>query len=213
MLRIERAPMPEAGYLIVRNEVARDNRLSLMERGLLIYLLSHADGFNFSVEQYAAREKEGKQSLYKAMQNLTKFGYLERKRVHDSSTGQFTWVTFVTDVPTVPTEPVKTKRPESKNRKQASHLVTDVWEPATVGTTAQRPVAVVKIVESALDRGVSAANCAKALAILAADRDTVTNYSFNRAINGKPIKGQLAADKQKDWKTITADAIDGVLPF
>lgn len=210
---IIRAPRPEVGYTVIRNEVLRDNRLSYRDRGLLAYMLSHTDNWRFSVETLSAQGVDGKQALYASMKSLEEAGYLTRKRVHDKETGKFDWQTFVYDLPQDSFDsPVTPKRElQDPINRQAALLVKDVWEPAVVGQTSQAPIAVVRIVETALRNGITAPRCAKALGILAATKTTVTQYQFDRALNGTPVKGQLNADKQKDWSAIKSGAQDGLV--
>lgn len=209
-MNIVRAPRPDSGYTILRNDLLRDDRLSYRSRGILTYILSHTDNWRTDVETLATHGREGKQALYTAMKELEAAGYLIRKRVRNEANGTFAWSVTVYDVPQdgAPTVTQETPRPAAvkndtdKATKQASRIVADVWEPATAGTNPQPNVAVVRIVAGALRNGIAPTAIAKALVTIAKNKQTVTINRLNEAINGKPVRGQLAADAPKNWSEL-----------
>jgi hypothetical protein len=213
-MNIIRAPRPASAYTIIRNDVLRDDRLSYRSRGVLAYLLSHADNWRTDVETLARHGREGKQALYTAMKEMEAAGYLERKRTRKLD-GTFTWDVTLYDTPSgerVPGEEPSTPaapapvaqeaRVSDPYLKRASAMVADVWEPAVRGTSPQPPVSVVRIVASALRNGVAGESVAKALITIANRKETVTVTRLNDVLNGKPARGQLAADTKHDWTAI-----------
>ena len=70
-------------FSIVSNAILRDKRLSLRARGLLVFCLSLADSWEYSIKGLAAAtgESEGKISL--CLKELEKYGYLTRERVRN----------------------------------------------------------------------------------------------------------------------------------
>lgn len=71
-------------FSIVSNEILRDKRLSLRTRGLLVFCLSLADTWEYSIKGLAAAtgESEGKISL--CLKELEKYGYLTRERTRNA---------------------------------------------------------------------------------------------------------------------------------
>lgn len=211
-MNIVRAPRPDNGYTVIRNTLLRDDRLSYRSRGILTYILSHTDNWRTDVETLATHGREGKQAIYTAMKELEAAGYLLRKRVRNEQNGTFTWNVTIYDVPqgesaTTIAAPVKAET--DKATKQASKIVSDVWEPAVKGRNPQPAVAVVRIVAQALRNGIAPSVIAKAIKSIADSHQTVTYNRLNEAINGKPLRGQLQADKAQDWATITAGSTNG----
>lgn len=96
---IKRAPRPNHGFLILRNDVARDKRLSYLARGLLAAILSRPDNWTVSAERLAAETdaNEGIKSIRRALRELETVGYLVRRRVKDATTGRFSWEQTIYD--------------------------------------------------------------------------------------------------------------------
>lgn len=67
----------------------QDRRLSFKAVGLMSWMLSLPDGFDFSVSSIVATRKEGKDAIYTAMKELERAGYLSVDlNLHDAR-GQF----------------------------------------------------------------------------------------------------------------------------
>jgi hypothetical protein len=215
---IRRAPRPDSGYTLLRNDVLRDVRLSFRARGVLTYVLSNADNWRVSIKSLTAQTTEGPQALATALRELEAAGYLTRARIQDPDTGRWMTESVFYDTPqndTKPgapadqgavTAPAKPTKPEDPQRTLAARVVRDVWEPQVKGRTSTPPVAVVSIVANALRNGVQPKRCVEALNRLAASGTTVTTHRFDEALNGAKPKGQLAADSATDWTTLAADA-------
>lgn len=67
-------------YLIARNAWARDGRLSLRARGLLMLLLSHKAGWNVSLNTLTHENPEGREAIRGAIAELEAYGYLRREQ-------------------------------------------------------------------------------------------------------------------------------------
>jgi hypothetical protein len=96
---IKRAPKPQRDFQILRNDVARDARLSYRATGLLVELLSRPDDWAISADRIAAsrNSNEGIKAIRTTLAELERAGYLVRRRVRDRD-GRFVWVQEVYDV-------------------------------------------------------------------------------------------------------------------
>lgn len=97
-MTIYRAPRPDSGFTIIRNEVIRDNRLSLKARGLLLLILSRPDNWRTTAEQLAEENKEGRTAILSAFKELREVGYMRQVRERDSQ-GRVRTITSVFDFP------------------------------------------------------------------------------------------------------------------
>lgn len=96
---IKRAPRPDAGFLLIRNDVVRDKRLSYRARGLLAAMLSYPDNWSFNRDWLAEQtEGEGQHAVRVALQELERCCYLRRERIKLAK-GRFGWEHVVYDVP------------------------------------------------------------------------------------------------------------------
>lgn len=202
-MQIVRAARPETGYTTIRNDVLRDVRLSFRARGILAYILSHTDNWRTDAEAMAAVASEGRQAIQTALKELKAAGYIETRKSQDAM-GRWTTTTIVYDTPIESRKNLDAPKPKTKAEKKdnsvntASQIVANVWEP-NAKNNAQAPVAVVKIVSTALRNGISERAITKALIQIAASGETVTTYRLNKAINGTPMV-RIAADNRVDWK-------------
>jgi hypothetical protein len=102
---IKRAPRPDTGFLIIRNDVVRDKRLSYRARGLLAAMLSHPDNWEFNREWLADQSAtEGVSAIRTALKELERFGYLVRRRINlpaedGRKGGRFGWEYVLYDIP------------------------------------------------------------------------------------------------------------------
>src|SRR4249920_411843 len=80
-MTIVRAPRPTSGYTLIRDSVLRDERLSYRARGVLVAILSRPDHWATSADRLAAEGAEGRDAIRSAMDELAKYGYLERRNV------------------------------------------------------------------------------------------------------------------------------------
>lgn len=70
-------------YTIINNSCIRDNRLSLKAKGLMLLVMSLPDDWDFSIQGLSSIVKEGKTSIYSAINELKKFGYCKVVPNHD----------------------------------------------------------------------------------------------------------------------------------
>lgn len=85
----------EYRFTQVPNEWIRDRRLSLKAKGLLAQLLSHASGWEVSIERLASVNNCGKDLIRSAVEELETAGYLQRLEQSRES-GKFgdkVWIT------------------------------------------------------------------------------------------------------------------------
>ena len=108
MTGIIRAPRPEHHYTQIRNEVARDDRLSYRGRGVLVRLLSNADGFQMTAADLAREGREGRGAILTALRELRAAGYIRTTKVQDEH-GRWSTRTFVYDTP----QPTGVQKPDS----------------------------------------------------------------------------------------------------
>lgn len=62
----------------IPNDWVRDERLTLEARGLLAQIMSHRPGWNLSIKSLAGRNHIGRDKVKRILDELLKFGYLER---------------------------------------------------------------------------------------------------------------------------------------
>jgi hypothetical protein len=97
-MSIVRAPRPDSGFVQIRNEVARDERLSYKARGILLDVLSRPDNWETSAEALARSGPDGRHAILTGLRELRDAGYLEtvKRRADD---GTFRTLSIVYDVP------------------------------------------------------------------------------------------------------------------
>ncbi|MEU7978287.1 helix-turn-helix domain-containing protein [Micromonospora sp. NPDC049081] len=96
---IKRAPLPTRDFFILRNAVARDRRISYVARGILAEAVSRPANWRITAETLAANtvKGEGIKTIRRALTELEKAGYLERKRVR-ADDGRIGWEHVFYDV-------------------------------------------------------------------------------------------------------------------
>ncbi|WP_328344736.1 helix-turn-helix domain-containing protein [Micromonospora sp. NBC_00421] len=96
---IKRSPLPTRDFFILRNAVARDKRISYVARGILSDVVSRPDNWRITAESLAAStvKGEGIKTIRRALNELEKAGYLERKRVRGDD-GRIGWEHVFYDV-------------------------------------------------------------------------------------------------------------------
>lgn len=70
-------------FLIVDQQTVRDERLTWQARGILVFLLSMHSDWRVIGNWIALQSPNGKTAVMKALKELERFGYLERKRFQD----------------------------------------------------------------------------------------------------------------------------------
>jgi hypothetical protein len=74
----------EDGFTMLPNTWIRDRRIKWAARAMLAWLLSHDAGFEVSMELLAKSGELGRDGVRATVQQLEKFGYLERKQRRDA---------------------------------------------------------------------------------------------------------------------------------
>ena len=82
-------------YVTFTNDTVRDKRLSWEALGLLVNLLSHAEGWKIRIEDFTRPHTgNGRDAVARAMRQLEELGYLERTRRPDA-TGRLVPITVL----------------------------------------------------------------------------------------------------------------------
>lgn len=68
-------------FTTVHNAFLRDKTFGINARGLLVTMLSMADGWNFSIKGLSSILPDGEYRVASTLRELEKFGYLKRKRI------------------------------------------------------------------------------------------------------------------------------------
>ena len=76
------------GFTTTSNTIIRDERLTWKARGIFNYLWSMPDDWDFYAKEVAKHAKDGIHSLDSGLEELAKYGYLERTRLRDKK-GRF----------------------------------------------------------------------------------------------------------------------------
>ena len=79
-------------YTTICNRIFKDRRLSLKAKGLLAMLLSFSDSWKLSISGLEAILKEGKASIRTTINELIKYGYVEKQHIRED--GMFMGVDY-----------------------------------------------------------------------------------------------------------------------
>ena len=80
-------------YMVISNGIARDERLSLEARGLLVFMLSMSDDWNFSVKGLMSQTGLKRSVILRIIKELKDAGYLSYSQEHAKG-GKFTAKTW-----------------------------------------------------------------------------------------------------------------------
>lgn len=72
-------------YSVMSNEVLRDKNLSFKAKGLLCYMLSCKDDWDFNIEGIAAMGSDGYKAVRTGLIELERAGYLKREFIRDGN--------------------------------------------------------------------------------------------------------------------------------
>lgn len=109
MTLIIRAPRPERGWTDFDNKVLRDPRISFRALGLLVRMLSNADGYRMTAaDLWSERGKEGRDAIRAALKELEAAGYLVRQRYRCEG-GLWKTQVYVYDTPQPTPQPIETE--------------------------------------------------------------------------------------------------------
>jgi hypothetical protein len=90
----------ESKFTTIPNAWVRDKRLSRKARGLLVELMSHAPGWEITIESLVDGAPEGRDSVRTAISELEQYGYLKREQ-NRQERGRWGNVDYVLAEPTV----------------------------------------------------------------------------------------------------------------
>jgi hypothetical protein len=95
-MAIIRGPLPQDRFFIIDRAWARDWRLSLKEKGALMYICSHHEAYDLTTEQMIAENEDGRDSVLSALRGLEAKGYLVRvqRRLTTAESGKARAGTF-----------------------------------------------------------------------------------------------------------------------
>lgn len=100
-------------YFSILNTTARDERLSLAARGLLVYMLSMSDDWAFNLSGLTKALNISRPTLVKYLKELQNAGYIDIKR-EQNQRGQFAGYTWLVN-----------EIPQSKENRTTGNLTTD----------------------------------------------------------------------------------------
>lgn len=100
----------------IPNSWARDSRLTLKARGVLLLVMSHKPGWNLTIRGLAQQQRISRDALSAAVQELESLGYLTRSQANNGKFGEAIWTTSDPDWSENPmTENPMTEKPATKN--------------------------------------------------------------------------------------------------
>lgn len=89
------------GLTTVSNDMYRDTKLSIAERGLLGTMLSLPETWNFSIKGLSAIIPDGESCVRSRLRRLEELGYLKRTRICDSKEEVVDWEYSSSDSPSL----------------------------------------------------------------------------------------------------------------
>ena len=118
MIRVEKT-----NYTVMSNYHLRDKNLTLKAKGLLSWMLSNTEGWDYSVAGIVEVMKENRDAINSALTELEDFGYLTRKKIRDG--GKFGGVEYlITEIPftdfPLSVNPT-TENPQQRNTNKTSN--------------------------------------------------------------------------------------------
>lgn len=75
----------DENYTCVSNEIGRDKNLSFKAKGLLYYMLTCKDDWDFSIQGICSMGSDGYESVRTGLIELEKAGYLKRTNIREFS--------------------------------------------------------------------------------------------------------------------------------
>jgi len=96
---IIRAAASSDNFSILPHKIIRETRLSYRARGVLIRLLSNAEGFSMSADDLSDESPDGRDAIRSALRELREVGYLKTEKMQDAR-GRWTTRNVIYDVPT-----------------------------------------------------------------------------------------------------------------
>jgi Helix-turn-helix domain len=102
-MAIIRGPKPSNNYVVVSNDMARNDQLSWEARGLLLYLLSHAEHWEVNVKQLVQQSPNaGRDRVYRIINELVEAGYIVTQQNRNNQGQMMSMDYIVYDAPAAP---------------------------------------------------------------------------------------------------------------
>lgn len=135
MAVIRPAGLPGSGFVLIANSWVRDPAMTLQARGLLVYLLSHAEGYKISNAQQVRECANGRDAVTSAREELVRLGYLTVVEARDTA-GRFAENDYTVTDPTATGIPQADTPPPAGNPPSTGNPSTG--KPSTVGPPHRR---------------------------------------------------------------------------
>ena len=85
------------GYTALPNDIVNDRTMSAKAKGVLLYLASKPDTWNFFMDDISKHFTDGLTAIKSAVKEIEKAGYLTRIKVKDEETGHFKGYNWILD--------------------------------------------------------------------------------------------------------------------
>lgn len=119
-------------FTTIHNSLISDTEISYKAKGILIYMLSKPDGWNYNAKEIAKNSKDGIEAVYSGLKELVNARYVSRKRFQD---GTLCYYVFedktINNIPDCYNEKKEMKEnPERQNpeRQNPEREITDVYK-------------------------------------------------------------------------------------
>ena len=87
----------KSNFTALPNDIVNDRTMSAKAKGVLLYLASKPDTWNFFMDDIAKHFTDGLTSIKSAVKEIEKAGYLTRIKVKDEETGHFKGYNWILD--------------------------------------------------------------------------------------------------------------------
>ena len=121
VIRVEKTK----NYTVMSNHHLRDKNLSLKAKGLLSYMLSLPDDWDYSVRGLVSCLKEGKDGIQAALHELEQYGYLKREQGRTANGKLSGAIYTVMEVPLTEKPPTANPLAEKPPQLNTNGLSTD----------------------------------------------------------------------------------------
>ena len=114
-------------FTTIHNSLISDTEISYKAKGILIYMLSKPDGWNYNAKEIAKNSKDGIEAVYSGLKELVNARYVSRKRFQD---GTLCYYVFedktINNIPDCYNE--KKEMKENPERQNPEREITDVYK-------------------------------------------------------------------------------------
>lgn len=93
-MAVYRGSLPQDRFVSIANDWARDPRMKLSQRGLLVYIASHKSGYKLTVAQMVNECADGRDAVYSALKGLRELGYLRMVKHRAGGKGRISEVDY-----------------------------------------------------------------------------------------------------------------------